>query len=81
MKSFLKKNISFLVAVQTVFIIHLFSSVSYSHDCISFTEATNILEGFPKKPIIGIESDINLEEAYCAQDKLNYLIKKKYNDK
>ena len=52
-----------------------------SHDCISFSEAKNLLEGHPKKPITVIEENISLEEAYCAQDKFNYLLRKRYNDK
>ena len=52
-----------------------------SHDCISFVQAKNILEGFPDKPITEIDTSLSLEEAYCAQEKLNYLIKKKFNDK
>jgi 2-keto-4-pentenoate hydratase len=52
-----------------------------SHDCISFVQAKKILEGFPDKPITQIDNSLSLEEAYCAQEKLNYLIKKKFNDK
>ena len=56
-------------------------SESNAHDCISFSQAQQILEGFPSKPITVIDNTLTLEEAYCAQDKLNYLIKKKFNDK
>ena len=56
-------------------------STLLAHDCISFNQAKSILDGFPKQPISGLENNITLEEAYCAQEKLNYLIKKKYNDK
>ncbi len=59
----------------------LFLSILQAHDCITLTLAKLILEGFPKIPITDFENDITLEEAYCAQDKLNYLIKKKYSDK
>ena len=36
----------------------------------------SILDGFPDKPISVLDNNITLEEAYCAQEKLNYLIKK-----
>ena len=38
-----------------------------SHDCISFSEAKNLLEGHPKKPITVIEENISLEEAYVLR--------------
>ena len=56
-------------------------SASNAHDCISFSQAKQILEGFPNTPITAIEHTLTLEEAYCAQDKLNYLIRKKFDDK
>ena len=73
-------NKSIISNIFFYFLLISFSSIK-AHDCISFLQATKILEGFPNKPITEIESNLSLEEAYCAQDKLNYLIKKKYNDK
>ncbi len=58
----------------------LFHSNLYSHDCIAFSEAKSILNGHPKEAITEINEDITLEEAYCAQEKINYLLKKEYND-
>ncbi|MBF95639.1 MAG: 2-keto-4-pentenoate hydratase [Alphaproteobacteria bacterium MarineAlpha9_Bin4] len=52
-----------------------------AHDCISFSQAKQFLAGFPTEPIKIIKENIALDEAYCAQEKLNYLIKKKHNDK
>ena len=70
---------------NTYFLIFLYTILNFSflnaHDCITFSQAEKILEGFPNKPITEIENTLTLEEAYCAQDKLNYLIKKKFNDK
>ena len=54
----------------------LFHSNLYSHDCIAFSEAKSILNGHPKEVITEINEDITLEEAYCAQEKINYLLKK-----
>lgn len=59
----------------------LFFSTLQAHDCITFSQAKIILEGFPKRVITAFDNDISLEEAYCAQDKLNYLIKRKFSDK
>ena len=67
----------FQIFLNILFNITISSSVINAHDCISFSQAETILEGFPNKPITEIESTLTLEEAYCAQDKLNYLIKKK----
>jgi len=41
----------------------------------------SIFEGVPNKPILVLHENITIEQAYCGQDKLNYLINKKYNDK
>ena len=70
---------SFILA--KFFFLFFFLSNIFAHDCISFSQAKNILEGFPSKPITEIENDISLEKAYCAQEKINYLLKKKFNDK
>ena len=71
----------FQICLTILFNIIISSSVIFAHDCISFSQAESVLKGFPNKPITEIESTLTLEEAYCAQDKLNYLIKKKFNDK
>ena len=73
-----KNNIGPIV----LFLLSLFFiNKSFSHECIPFDKVKTILEGYPNKPIKEIEEDITLESAYCVQEKLNYLIKKKYNDK
>ena len=73
----------FILNFYLLFLLIFIFSISTlkSHDCISFVQAKNILEGFPDKPITEIDNSLSLEEAYCAQEKLNYLIKKKFNDK
>ena len=67
--------LNFYFLFLLIFIFNI--STLKSHDCISFVQAKNILEGFPDKPITEIDNSLSLEEAYCAQEKLNYLIKKK----
>ena len=62
------------------FLNFIFAFNLYAHDCIPFSDAKAIIKGFPKEPITVINDDITLEEAYCAQEKVNYLLKKKYND-
>ncbi len=52
-----------------------------SHDCISMQAAKAIFKKNHTQPITELSENITLEEAYCGQEKLNYLIKKKYNDK
>lgn len=54
---------------------------TFAHECISFSQVKKIYDGFPSKPIKVIDSSISLESAYCVQEKLNYLINRKYNDK
>jgi 2-keto-4-pentenoate hydratase len=43
--------------------------------------AKSIFNGIANKPIIVLNENITLEQAYCGQDKLNFLINKKYNDR
>ena len=52
-----------------------------SHDCLSMNVAKEILNGFPNEPITVLEKNITLEEAYCGQEKLNFLINRKHKDK
>ena len=52
-----------------------------AHDCLSMDVAKAIFKNENKKPIQVLNDKITLEEAYCGQEKLNYLINKKYNDK
>jgi len=52
-----------------------------AHECISMDNAKNIYEGIPDKPILVLNENITLEQAYCGQQKLNYLLNKKYKDK
>ncbi len=81
----LQKNRAFYLFFYIYF--SLFTNITISisksnaHDCISFSQAQQILDGFPSKPITVIDNTLTLEEAYCAQDKLNYLIRKKFDDK
>ncbi len=51
-----------------------------SHDCISMDVAKEIFENNSESYISKLNDNLTLEEAYCGQEKLNYLIKKKYND-
>ena len=44
-------------------------------DCISMDQAKSIYEGIPNKPILVLNQNITLEQAYCGQQKLNYLLK------
>ena len=83
MNILINKFFYFIFLVYSYFFINIiiYSSSSNAHDCISFMQASTILDGFPNKPITEIDSKLTLEEAYCAQEKLNYLIKKKFNDK
>ena len=43
--------------------------------------AKTIFNNESKQPIMVLDNTISLEEAYCGQEKLNYLINKKYQDK
>ena len=52
-----------------------------AHDCISMDKAKSIYEGIPNKPILVLNQNITLEQAYCGQQKLTYLLNKKYKDK
>ena len=72
----------FLILILVLFIMSSFtSSRLYSHECIAFNKVKTILEGHPNKPIKVIEENISLESAYCVQEKLNFLINRKFNDK
>ena len=76
------KNIfkSLVTLIFLVFVIFSFIKIQ-AHDCLSMNEAKSILEGSPKSIITVLDEDISMEEAYCTQEKVNYLIKKEYNDK
>ncbi|MDC3024087.1 hypothetical protein OA264_01270 [Alphaproteobacteria bacterium] len=78
-----KKVFNLFFHYHFIMIIYIFvyKSQAIAHDCISFSQAEEILNGFPMKPITVIDYELSLEEAYCAQEKLNFLIKKKNNDK
>ena len=67
--------------VLLLFVFFVFTNSLSSHDCISMDKAKSILEGTPKKPILVLNENITLEQAYCGQEKLNYLLNKKYSDK
>ena len=76
----MKISIKFSFVCLSVLI--LFKSFnSYSHDCKPFSLVKKIFQTSLKEPISGIDSSIDIEEAYCTQDKLNYLINQKHNDK
>jgi 2-oxo-hept-3-ene-1,7-dioate hydratase len=72
----LYKNIIFLL-----FSLFVLTNGLNAHDCISMDKAKNIYEGIPDKPILVLNQNITLEQAYCGQQKLNYLLNKKYKDK
>ncbi len=71
----------FLKVLLFFFVNLIYFSNSFSHDCIPFSAVKEILNGFPTKPIINLDNNLTLEEAYCAQEKINYLINKKNNDR
>ncbi len=52
-----------------------------SHDCISMDAAKDIFYANANQPISLLNQDITLEEAYCGQEKVNFLINRKYKDK
>lgn len=52
-----------------------------AHDCLTMDTAKAIFNNDDKRPITVLDPNMSLEEAYCGQEKLNYLINKKYNDK
>ncbi len=74
--------------IKSVYILFFLASLIFivslkikAHDCLSMDTAKSIFAGIPDKPIIVLNENITLEQAYCGQEKLNYLINKKYNDK
>ena len=73
------KNILFLF-IFTLPVIIPINNIK-AHDCLSMDTAKAIFKNENKKPIQVLNEKITLEEAYCGQEKLNYLINKKYNDK
>ncbi len=78
------KLVSDKINIRTIILSLLsffFLNKSFCHECMAFDKVKTILEGHPNKPIKVIDENITLESAYCVQEKLNYLIKKKYNDK
>ena len=76
------KKIKFFHLLYLIISFSLFISFNIkSHDCLSMDQAKSIFEGIPDKPILVLNENITLEQAYCGQEKLNYLYKKKYNDK
>ena len=62
-------------------LIFIFSTSLNAHDCLTMDTAKTIFNSEGKQPIMVLDNTISLEEAYCGQEKLNYLINKKYNDK
>ena len=79
---FISFKIVTFVRVLTFLILSYSLSVKLSsHECIAFDKVKTILEGHPQKPISVVDNSITLESAYCVQEKLNFLINRKYNDK
>ncbi len=66
---------------KILILIYIFSTSLSSHDCLTMDIAKTIFNNEGKQPIMVLDNTISLEEAYCGQEKLNYLINKKYNDK
>ena len=76
----LTKNL--IVLVKLYCLIYFISfNYSFAHDCLNMDVAKSILENDSQKPLSILNQDVTLEEAYCAQEKLNFLINKKFNDK
>ncbi|MAH89001.1 MAG: hypothetical protein CMJ06_03015 [Pelagibacterales bacterium] len=71
------KNIYALFILLVIFLTFKIKA----HDCLSMDVAKAIFNNENKEPIQVLNDKITLEEAYCGQEKLNYLINKKYNDK
>ena len=68
---------NFLGKFFKIFIlIYIFSSSLNSHDCLTMDIAKTIFNNEGKQPIMVLDNTISLEEAYCGQEKLNYLINK-----
>ena len=75
-----------ILKINKYFLLYIYGLLFFinnlvAHDCISMDKAKAIFEGAPKKPILVLNENITLEQAYCGQQKLNYLLNKKYNDK
>lgn len=79
--SFCFKRIKILTFFFLIFEFYLLPTSISSHDCLSMDTAKAIFAGIPNKPITVLYQNITLEQAYCGQEKLNYLINKKYGDK
>ena len=75
------KGLAFIRLLSLFLLVYFFSLKLFTHECISFIKVKNIFEGHPDKPISVLEEDITLESAYCVQEKLNFLINRKYKDK
>ena len=71
------KNIFFLSFFFFLKQLHL----AISHDCISMDAAKDIFYANANKPISLLNQNVTLEEAYCGQEKVNFLINRKYKDK
>ena len=67
--------------IKIFILICIFSTSLSSHDCLTMDVAKTVFNNEGKQPIMVLDNTISLEEAYCGQEKLNYLINKKYNDK
>ena len=67
--------------IKIFILIFIISTSLSSHDCLTMDIAKTIFNNEGKQPIMVLDNTISLEEAYCGQEKLNYLINKKYNDK
>ena len=70
----------FKVNLLKYFLVYIFSTSLSSHDCLTMDVAKTVFNNEGKQPIMVLDNTISLE-AYCGQEKLNYLINKKYNDK
>ena len=68
---------NFLGKFFKIFIlIYIFILPLNSHDCLTMDVAKTVFNNEGKQPIMVLDNTISLEEAYCGQEKLNYLINK-----
>ena len=63
--------------IKIFILIYIFSTSLSSHDCLTMDVAKTVFNNEGKQPIMVLDNTISLEEAYCGQEKFNFLINKK----